>query len=107
MSANLSTNSYKKDIGYGDYDLWLLKLDKDLNRIWDKAYGGNQSESFVKKFDINKNNNYNVILYSNSEKSGNKTSPIYGNSDTWILEIASNGNIVWQMTLVVEDMKLV
>jgi hypothetical protein len=99
IESNLRTNSYKKDTGYGDYDLWLLKLDKDLNRIWDKAYGGNQSDRFVKKFDINKNNNYNVILYSNSEKSGNKTSPIYGNSDTWILEITSNGNIVWQLTL--------
>ncbi|HOJ91903.1 MAG TPA: hypothetical protein PLH86_12420, partial [Saprospiraceae bacterium] len=42
---------------------------------------------------------YNILSTSNSEISGNKTSPIYGRSDNWLMEISSNGNIIWQMTL--------
>ncbi len=99
MNAYTGTNTYKLDIGYGNEDLWLLKLDKDLNRVWDKAYGGSQTEKLGSKIYLNGNNNYNIITTSNSEISGNKTSPIYGSNDNWLLEIGSNGNIIWQMTL--------
>lgn len=98
MDASTGTNTYKRDVGYGNYDLWLLKLDKDLNRVWDKAYGGSQQEDYRFKIYLNKNNNYNILTTSNSEISGNKTSPIYGSFDNWLLEIGNNGNIIWQMT---------
>lgn len=99
MDASTGTNTYKHDMGYGNDDLWLLKLDKDLNRVWDKAYGGSQQEDYGCKLYLNKDNNYNLLTTSNSEISGNKTSPIYGSNDNWLLEIGSNGNIIWQMTL--------
>jgi hypothetical protein len=31
-----TTNSY----GAGDYDAWLIKLERDGTKVWDKIYGG-------------------------------------------------------------------
>ena len=25
---------------YGDYDFWLIRLDGDGNKLWDRSYGG-------------------------------------------------------------------
>ncbi len=79
-------------------DLWLLKLDRDGNILWQKTYGGAKYES---PKNIIKLDNGNFILSSSSESdsSGTKTQDSRGGYDFWITCIDSTGNIIWDKTL--------
>ena len=78
-------------------DCWILKLDLDFNIIWDKTFGGTIDDYGVsmERFEWNK-----IVLsgVSNSTISGNKTSPKYGDFDTWILILNLDGDVVAQET---------
>lgn len=89
--------SFKSQNSYGMDDVWIVKLDKNGNKIWDKIYGGIYDEFCWNALFVN-NNKLAVFGYSSSEASGNKTSiKQYGGGWTryepWILEIDSNGTI--------------
>lgn len=77
-------------------DIWILRLDSNLNIIWSKCYGGSQNElahDFQKTYD----GGYIICGFTNSndgDVSGfhyNQTEP-----DLWVLKIDSLGNIEWQ-----------
>lgn len=89
--------SFKSQNSYGMEDIWIVKLDKNGNKIWDKIYGGIYDEFCRKALFVN-NNKLVVFGYSSSEANGNKTSnKQYGGGTTryepWVLEIDSNGII--------------
>jgi hypothetical protein len=89
--------SFKSQNSYGMDDVWIVKLDKNGNKIWDKIYGGIYDEFCRNALFVN-NSKLAVFGYSFSEASGNKTSnKQYGGGTTryepWILEIDSNGTI--------------
>src|SRR5262245_24493684 len=37
----------KTSPNYGDYDLWLVRLDTSGNSIWDRTYGGNDYDTLT------------------------------------------------------------
>ncbi|MBI4646899.1 MAG: hypothetical protein HY738_09985, partial [Bacteroidia bacterium] len=44
-ASNSPSLSEKKDaINFGGYDYWVVELDQEGNKLWDKSYGGNQHE---------------------------------------------------------------
>lgn len=84
------------------FDYWLLKLDLELNLIWDKVYGGTGSDMPTSMF---MNNNGNLVLggVSQANASGNKTSQNFNTTgsptnDGWVLILDDNGNILQQST---------
>ena len=83
---------------YGGYDIWIYKLDTDLNIIWDHTYGGDFSDldMLVRKAP---DGGYYVACSSLSDVSGNKTVPSFGSYDVWVFKIDSIGNIQWQTAL--------
>jgi hypothetical protein len=85
----------KTSSNFGSGDAWLLKLDEDLNIIYDKNYGGTGYDSFDEI--IFKDNI--MVLGANSLNSpvfGNKTCPAYGFTDIWIMILDMEGNIIDQ-----------
>jgi hypothetical protein len=91
-SSGVSGNKTSSNFGLGD--AWLLKLDEDLNIIYDKNYGGTESESFLNI--LFKENKLVLGGGSNSPVSGNKTCPAYGLGDIWIMILDMEGNIIDQ-----------
>ena len=78
------TDSY----GNGNWDTWLLKIDKEGNEIWNKTYGG-------KNEDIGKN----VIEVDNGFVIGGYTESYgKGEADFWLLKVDKNGNEIWNKT---------
>ena len=79
---------------YGGGDIWLVRLDAQGQKLWDRSYGGSNSDQLG---DIDHDGNGGFILgaISYSAMGGNKTSPYYGLTDFWVVRIDSQGNVLW------------
>ena len=84
----------KTSSNYGLDDLWVVKLDNNLNYIWDTSLGGsNQEDGGVSGISFSSYNNANIVLgTSKSSASGNKLSDSFGEEDYWIVGLDTNGN---------------
>lgn len=89
----------KSEDTFGGSDLWLIKMDKDGNIVWDKTIGGNNFEGTG---EILETNDYQLLLafYSSSDISGYKSeNSNSGSTDYWIVSIDTNGNFLWDKTI--------
>jgi len=67
-------------------DIWVIKLDKDGNLIWDKYFGGTQDEnaySICKTY----NGGYAFAGYTCSKGGGHRSA--------WVVKVDNEGNEVW------------
>lgn len=89
-----NSNSYisgeKTEDSRGDYDYWVVKLDKDINIQWDKTIGGYGYEDLFSIKEI-QNNHYVLGGYSWSDVGGDKTDPSKGAADYWIVWLNGAG----------------
>jgi predicted secreted protein len=79
---------YTESFGAGDRDVWVIKIDKNGNKIWDKTFGGSDWDEV--KAIIKADNEY--IIAGNTESFGE------GKDDAWIIKIDKNGNKIWDKT---------
>ncbi len=79
---------------FGSFDLWIVKLDSSLNKIWDVSFGGDQWERFAGHSALYSNQMDLLIIagLSHSSISGNKTIPSFGNDDFWIIGTDNYGD---------------
>lgn len=87
----------RTESSYGDLDYWIVKVDKEGNKLWDKAYGGT-GEDHLTSIATTGDGGFLLAGYSGSGISGNKTAPSRGSSDFWIIKIDAMGNILWDRT---------
>lgn len=83
--------------GFERPDYWLLKLDLNLNIIWDKTFGGNVDDNGREVYQLS-GNRLLIMGVSETNISGNKTSPKYGGVDSWLIITDTSGNIIAQET---------
>ena len=95
-SSNSGIGRDKSDPLIGATDIWLVKLDANGNKIWDKTYGGVGTEYVTRILETS--NGYLLSGTSNSPISGNKTAENKGKSDLWIVQLDQDGNILWDKT---------
>jgi len=94
------TGSKDGDItfSYGNGDGWLIKTDNNGNLIWEKTYGGSDSEGFSRIIPASDNTFYLLGLSFSSD--GDISNDPYPDSpDYWIVKIDSSGNIIWDKIL--------
>lgn len=60
----------KSEAGFGGTDIWLIRMDKDFQVVWDKTIGGNTTESSPSLFRISQRE-YILSFSSQSPRSGN------------------------------------
>ena len=72
-----STKSY----GAGDYDMWLLKLDSDGNKLWERFYGGIEQDRAVA---VHQTGDGGYIAAAIADSFG------FG---TWVLKLDENGDL--------------
>jgi len=100
------TNSNDGDItGYhvgwgmniGNIDGWVVRLNKDGNLLWNKAFGGSSSDrinSIIQGMD----NSYTIAGDTRSNYDGD-VGANHGDDDAWTVNIDKEGKILWQKTL--------
>jgi len=71
------------------YDAWCLKLDSAGNVLWQKSYGGSDSDQA---------NSMGTTADGGCILAGHTSSFGAGNGDGWCLKLDAAGNVVWQNT---------
>ncbi|GGB78619.1 hypothetical protein GCM10011325_02670 [Dyadobacter sediminis] len=84
----------KSEVNKGNYDYWIVKITSNGTKQWDKTIGGSGGENLV-YVDQTAAGNYILGGYSNSNKSGDKTSGNPGFVDYWIVQLSKDGLKQW------------
>lgn len=79
---------------HGGGDLWVLKINSTGNLIWQKPYGGSNSES-GSGADVS--NSGNLIVTANTLSTDGQVVSNHGVVDVWVVSIDYNsGALIWQ-----------
>lgn len=96
-SSNSPESGNKTEKCYGGSDYWIVKLDKNGEMEWQKAYGGDGEDQLYALFQ-SKDGNYIMGGNSSSGVTGNKNASNKKGTDFWVVKIDTNGEIIWQQT---------
>ncbi|MEH6405994.1 MAG: cadherin domain-containing protein, partial [Leeuwenhoekiella sp.] len=94
-ASNKSFDKTEDNKGYGDY--WVIRIDQDGNKIWDKTIGGNSQDNITDISIIA--GGYILAGESASDISGDKTEVSRGSYDYWIVKLDVDGNVLIDKTL--------
>ncbi len=89
------------DDSLGSWNLWLERIDSNGTLVWRRSYGGNGTErtsGVVLEDPVilpTPDGGWVIALESDSQPSGNKTAPSYGDMDYWVVRIDANGQKLW------------
>ncbi|REJ80428.1 MAG: T9SS C-terminal target domain-containing protein [Bacteroidetes bacterium] len=85
--GNIISAGYTNSTGAGGYDGYIVKTDTTGNVIWEKTFGGSDWD-FINE----------ILLLQNGSLllAGNTYSASSGGSDAWLLNIDSNGQLLWE-----------
>lgn len=76
-------------------DYWLVKMDANGAVLWEKNYGGQNMDMPVSVLVDTIRRFIYLVGVSKSPVSGQKTQPVIGKEDVWVLKLDWNGNIIW------------
>ncbi|MBI1289567.1 MAG: T9SS type A sorting domain-containing protein [Flavobacteriales bacterium] len=97
-SSNSGISGDKTAPSKGGTDYWLVAIDADGNKLWDKSFGG-MDDDYSEDVQIFGDK---VILsgISWSNTSGDKSEDDYGSGDSWVIALDTvDWNPVWDITL--------
>jgi hypothetical protein len=87
----------KSQPGQGDKDYWIVRIDANGNKQWDKTYGGNMEDRLEDILPVDAGG-FVLGGMSRSGNTGDKSQGAQGGFDQWIVKIDFNGNKLWDRT---------
>src|SRR5690606_15307645 len=96
--SDISGDKSEGNRGQGLYDYWIVKIDGDGNKIWDKTVGGNDSDR-LSRVTSTSDGGFLLAGTSYSPTSGDKSEDNRGLDDYWIVKIDGDGNKIWDKTI--------
>jgi hypothetical protein len=92
-----TTNSIDGDVGngLGSQDIWVIKIDKTGNILWEKTFGGSDTEFLTKAISVG---NDDFVFCGYTESNDGDVTLNKGSRDYWLVKIDTSGNILWQKT---------
>ncbi|CAM2991702.1 T9SS type B sorting domain-containing protein [Flavobacterium frigoris] len=96
-SSDSNISGEKNNNSQGMLDMWIIKTDISGNIMWQKTFGGSNSD-WVQSIIQTTDGGYILAGSSHSGISGDKTDSSRGGGDYWIIKINSLGSIIWQKT---------
>ncbi|MDR6809464.1 hypothetical protein J2Y45_000217 [Dyadobacter sp. BE34] len=84
----------KSEASKGDSDYWVVKLNSDGTKAWDKTYGGSSYETPF-SISVTADGGYIIGGTSGSGISGDKSQANFGQTDLWVLKLSSTGQKEW------------
>lgn len=83
------TVGYTNSIGFGGYDVYLIKTDKIGNVIWQKTIGGSDWDF---AYSLQETTDGGFIIGGTTYSFG------YGNADGYVIKTDASGNVSWSKT---------
>lgn len=83
---------------FGQWDVWIVRLDEFGSILWQKVYGGSLDDyggTIIPTAD----GGFLLANTSDSNISGNKSQNSKGGDDFWVIKLDSVGNIQWDKTI--------
>ncbi len=96
--SNSEISGDKSGVNKGGYDYWVIKLQADGSKDWDKTYGGNADDK-LSIFQQTSDGGYLLGGSSNSGRSSDKSESSRGNDDYWVIKVTADGIPDWDRTL--------
>ncbi len=90
--------SDKTEPGRGLGDYWVVKINDNGTKEWDRRFGGNGDDNLHSVLFVPSDKGFLLGGKSNSGRSGDKSDPSKGNSDYWVVKIDADGNKEWDKT---------
>jgi len=92
------TNSTDGDVSstHGDNDAWIIKLNSSGDAVWSRTYGGSSSDGAASIIPLADGFMISAETQSNNGDLTGLTS--HGGSDTWLIKINGDGDILWKKT---------
>ncbi|QNF35419.1 hypothetical protein HUW51_22890 [Adhaeribacter swui] len=91
----------KSEASKGSCDFWIIKIDAQGNKLWDKIYGGSKYD-ILTAIAVAPDGGYILGGDSNSNKSGDKSEDLhetiedeFGPMDFWVVKIDEQGTKLW------------
>ncbi len=97
-SSDASINGDKTQATKGFSDYWIIRIDGNGNKLWDKTFGGNTDEQLSTIVAIS-DGNFLLAGSSNAGINNDKTEASRGYFDYWLVKINSTGQLLWNKTL--------
>ncbi|TGE27434.1 gliding motility-associated C-terminal domain-containing protein [Hymenobacter metallicola] len=97
-SSAAGASADKSQPSRGAEDYWVLKIDKNGSKQWDRTFGDSARE-LLGAVKPTTDGGYLLGGYSSSGISGDKTQPSRGRDDYWVVKIDGNGTKLWDRTL--------
>lgn len=89
-----SANKFdKSEHSRGGHDYWVVKIDEQGNKLWDKSYGGTKDD--ILSSAVETKEGYLLCGYTSSPIGGDKSEESRGEIDYWIVKIDLDGNKLW------------
>lgn len=85
-------------LSQGDWDFWVVKVDKNGDMEWEKRLGGDEEDRLWAVIQT-EDNGYLLGGGSRSNISGDKTEANRGDMDYWIVKLDVNGAKQWDKTI--------
>ncbi|WP_303318935.1 hypothetical protein Q4Q34_05655 [Flavivirga abyssicola] len=79
----------------GSYDFWVVKISDTGNLIWEKSFGGSQTDEARS---IVKSSDGNYIIVGDTRSEDLDISSNNGAADLWVIKISTTGNLIWEKT---------
>ncbi|WP_396602832.1 hypothetical protein [Algibacter sp. R77976] len=87
-SADVDINNNK-----GTYDFWIVKISETGTLIWEKSFGGSQTDEARA---IVKSNDGNYIIVGDTRSNDLDVSINHGAADLWAIKISPTGHLIWE-----------
>ena len=87
--SNSETNSTKTSPRQGSFDFWIVALNSAGSNVWDRCYGGTNSDGFQNVSIAPASGGFILAGDSSSGMTGNKTVANNGGTDYWIVRLDS------------------
>ncbi|UOQ52040.1 T9SS type A sorting domain-containing protein [Hymenobacter cellulosivorans] len=84
----------KSQDNQGGEDIWVVKLDANRTKQWDRTLGGTSYDGAQRVLPT-ADGGYLIGGYSNSPISGDKTQPSQGDTDFWLIKLNAQGHKLW------------
>lgn len=95
LTSSSGKDHFKTHTIDGKSHAWVIKLNAARGVLWQRVFGGIETEELVKIKNTN-NGGHLVLINSNSIESETKQVPYYGGQDIWLILLDGEGNVQWE-----------